>query len=785
MTPLIRPIAALCLVLLITSNSSKSQDKDKSQPLPAAAAASQGTVVSPQRPADATGNPGQPPGNLVLNDVAVSVDVLANRHVLSSYVYGGAYPQDAPTITDSGMTVVRWGGDATSRYNWQEGTYNAANDWYFGDYGYTEIGDSSSTQYITDVKAAGSNPLMTMVMLGWVAKNVTDGSAYSFSVAKYGAQCAVNPYNSDDGDGVRTDCATDITGNDPTDADVELNDSPQSGDPPGTVYRDQWAAALATAFGSAPHFYDMDNEIDIWGSTHRDVHPNPSAYNEMRDTYRAEAGALKGWDPSAIRLGPVSCCWWFYWNGANNNDKGAHAGNDFLPWWLNEVYWQDELAGTRSVDIFDIHAYPDGPDTSGWTLAQERALSLRIYRDYWDPTYVSESGDINQQWVTQIQPNKTIPFRIPRMRATANMIYPGTPLSITEWSANFAGETDYSTALADADAYGILGRERVYLASRWTTPNPANPNYQALKLYRNYDGQHHSFATTSVSDTYNASANLFSSYAALNSTGTTLTVMILNKNPLAAVQAQFAFNGFTPRLVTAYTLSPSNPTRIVASPPRPWTAVMPVAPYTATLLVVSGTAQVPSAEWDLNPDTTMVAAGGTVVLQPEILSGSGTVTLGTPQSDSGIVVTVTQGHLSSGQNGSITVTAGQTPGFYHFTVPSTDNAGVSQKQSGWIVVGNPPATLTKTGDNQSGPPGGQLNLAVTLNPGSSGGSAPGATILFTTTAGSLSSRTVVTNSSGSAPVVLTLPSSPGTVHVTAEGPYGLGHPVATFTETAQ
>jgi hypothetical protein len=47
----------------------------------------------------------------------------------------------------------------------------------------------------------------------------------------------------------------------------------------------------------------MDNEIDIWGSTHRDVHPNPSAYNEMRDTYVAEAGALKGWDPNAIRLG--------------------------------------------------------------------------------------------------------------------------------------------------------------------------------------------------------------------------------------------------------------------------------------------------------------------------------------------------------------------------------------------------------------------------------------------------------------------------------------------------
>jgi hypothetical protein len=88
---------------------------------------------------------------------------------------------------------------------------------------------------------------------------------------------------------------------------------------------------------------------------------------------------------------------------------------------------------------------------------------------------VSESGDINQPWTTQIQPNKTIPFRIPRMRAIANMIYPGTPLSITQWSAAFAGESDYSTALGDADAYGILGRERVDLASRWTAPDPAIP----------------------------------------------------------------------------------------------------------------------------------------------------------------------------------------------------------------------------------------------------------------------------------------------------------------------
>ena len=718
--------------------------------------------------------------------VDVAVDVFSNRHPISLFVYGGAYPKDAATITDSGLTVVRWGGNATSRYNWKLFTYNAANDWYFEDFNYSEIGDADSAKFIQDVKTAGSHPLMTMVMLPWVAKSA-EGSGnghWSFSVSKYGSQCGVDPYNTDAGNGLKTDCSTALTAN-PNDANVRLLDQPGTNDPPGSVYRNQWTAALATAFGTAPHFYNMDNEIDIWGGTHRDVHPSPTAYNEMRDTFLAESRALKGWDPKAVRLGPVSCCWWFYWNGANNNDKGAHAGVDLLPWWLNEIYWQDKIAGKRSVDVFDVHAYPDSPDTSTWTQAQKQALAVRIYRDYWDATYVSESGSINQNWATFIQPNKTIPFRIPRIRATANMIYPGTPVSFTEWSAAFGGESDFSTALGDADAYGILGRERVYLASRWVAPDPANPNYLAMKLFTNYDGQHHGFDTTSVSDTNNGDPNLFSSYAALNSTGKTLTMLVLNKDPANTVQAQFALTGFAPSQVTSYTLASSNPSKIVASKATAWSPIMSFAPYTATLLVVTGTSQLPGAEWDLNPDTTMVAAGKQVTLHPRITTGTATVTLGTPQSDGGIKLSVTQPTLSAGHAGSITVTAGTTPGFYRYTVPSTDTTGAAQSQSGWILVGNPPASLTKTGDNQKGTVGSKLNLSVTLNPAQSGGSAPGGTILFTTSAGTLSSRTVTTDSSGKAAVVLTLPATLGTVHVTAEGQYALGHPAVTFTETAE
>ena len=105
-------------------------------------------------------------------------------------------------------------------------------------------------------------------------------------------------------------------------------------------------------------------------------------------------------------------------------------------------------------------------------------------------------------------------------------------------------------------------------------------------------------------------------------------------------------NGFTPSQVTSYTLASTNPTQIVASTTTAWSSTVTFAPYTATLLVVTGTTKLPGAEWDLNPDTTMVPAGGTVVLQPKVTSGTATVTFGTPTSDSGISGVVSQPTLS-------------------------------------------------------------------------------------------------------------------------------------------
>lgn len=770
--------------------------------------------------------------------VHVSVDVLTNRHSISPYVYGGNGSKDAAHITDSGITLVRWGGNASSTYNWQLHTYNADNDYFFEDFGFGMLNnsaDSDSAQFIKDVKAAGvGNPygsaaLMTMAMLPWVAQSPESAGAsgnlhWTYSVAHDNA-CAskVDQFNTDASVNLKSDCVTPMVA-----SQAQLNRAyfplldgpPQSGDPANAVYRSQWVTdaskGLAQAFGSGPtcpipystliscHFYDMDNETDIWGGTHVDVHPNPAGYDELRDTYLLQARNLKGWDPAAVTLGPVSCCWWFYWNGANGNDKGAHAGMDFLPWWLNEVYWRDQIASTRSLDLFDIHAYPDGPDMSGWTTAQKRAQAVSIYRDYWDPTLVSPSGTVNQSFTTNIQPDKTIAFRIPRMRAIVNSIYPGTPLATTEWSAGFVSEADFSTALGDADAYGIIGRERVSLSTRWGAPDPANPNYQALKLYTNYDGAHHTFNPVSVLATHDASPDLFSVYAATNAAGNSMTMMVLNKDPNNAAQTSFSFNGFAPSQVTAYTLSQSSPNSISAGSSHAWSSSMTFQPYTATLLFITGsTANVPVSEWDLSPDTTMAPANGSVTLAPKLASGSATVTLNTAVFDSyegaaacnSASISLTNPTVAAGSPGKITLNAAASAGFCHFSVTASDGT----TQGGWLVVGNPAATISKTTDPGGGTAGTTITLVATLVPGSSGGTAGGASVFFTIPPGAGSLQNVpvgselvftgskviaITDNTGKATVKFTLPGTPQQVQVQTEGPYPLGHPVVTFTETA-
>ena len=745
--------------------------------------------------------------------VAVTINTLANRHLISPYIYG------INSLTESDVTalspaLVRFGGNEASDYNWILHTYNTGSDYWFESY---SLGNVDSVQFTSFTKASGGQELTTMPMLGWVAKS----SGYSFSVQKYGQQCQTQPGNSDVGNGIKPDCST-LVVNNPADAYYPLVDTP-SNCPAGTVDgttcvdRQTWAQALSVAFGNGVcnvpytpiascHFYDMDNEPEIWDGSHRDIHPIHPGYTELSNLFETEGAALKSWDPNAVRFGPVTCCYSYLWMAGGSDGKGAHAGVDFAPWWLNQINWLDQINGARTLDVFDIHAYfGDNIDTTGYTNPQLRTETNKYVRTYWDPTYYNAGDDAD--WITTTQPNRAVTFIIPRMKALVNAIYPGTPLSFTEWES-FFNEWEFATALSDADAYGVMGREGLSFSTRWggpsstdTNTNQPHPNYQSFKLWTNYDGAKHGFGTLSVSDQSVTSSDLFVSYAALDATGTTMTIMVLNKDPGNTANVTFNLAGFNASTYTAYTVGSTNPSSIVASSSATWSATQAFAPYTITLLVVSGSQpSKPASEWYLNPDDLMIPASGTGILNPRIMSGTANVTLSSAVFDAFEGATACSGSLTLPNAtitpttpATITVNPGSTTGFCHYTVTGNDGTS-TQTEGGWIVVGKPAATLAVTsGNSQSGSAGTALaqSLNVTLSSAPSGFTTTGASILFTTSAGTLSNGTTsgtsviaTTNSSGIASVTLTLPSTKGTVTVTAHDQFALGGASVTFTATS-
>jgi hypothetical protein len=554
----------------------------------------------------------------------------------------------------------------------------------------------------------------------------------------------------------------------------------------------------------------MDNEPEIWDGSHADVHPNHPGYTELSNLFETEGAALKTWDPSAVRFGPITCCWNYLWSaGPTGDDKNAHAGIDYAPWWLNQIYWLDQINGARTLDVFDVHSYVgDNVDTTGFTNSQLRAAAGKVYRTYWDPLY--ENSGYDADWITTTQPNRGVTFLIPRLKALVNAIYPGTPLSFSEWESFLVpqGEWDFATALSDADAFGVMGREGLSFSTRWGGPsatdgttNQPHPNYQSFKLYTNYDGATHGFGTLSVSDQSSANPDLFASYAALDATGTTMTIMVLNKDPNNTANVTFSLNGFNASTYSAYTVGSTSPGAITAAASTAWSPTQSFAPYTITLLVVSGTQpSKPAAEWYLNPDDLMIPASGTGILNPRIISGTTPVTLTSAVFDAfeGATacagsLTLTNPAITPATPATITVNPASTTGFCHYTVTGNDGT-TTQTEGGWIVVGKSAASLTlQSGNNQSGSAGAALAqpLTVTLSSVPSGFTAGAAGILFTTSAGTLSTGSASgssviaqTNASGVASVTLTLPSSEQAVTVTAQDQFALGAASVTFTETA-
>ncbi len=457
--------------------------------------------------------------------IALTVDAAVDRRAISPYIYGMNFAPEA-LADELDLPINRFGGNATTRYNYQTDISNHALDWYFQNIKETDAAnppdDSWANRLIDQNRRTGTQTLLTLPMTGWASNGVDRACGYDIN--KYGPQQEVEPYGNRCGKGVLTN-GTLITNNDKADTSIAAPPSFTAG----------WVNFLKAKYGAAAdggvRFYNLDNEPDLWFETHRDVEPVGWKYQEFLADTVAYAAAVKAADGGALLLGPVVSGWTYYWYGAYDaqredwstpDDRLANGDMPFAPWYLQQMRQYEQQNGVRLLDYFDLHYYPQA---SGVALspaggAATQALRLRSTRSLWDPTYVDES------WIKDAGPEGGIVKLIPRMRAWVDQYYPGTKLAITEY--NWGALDHVNGALAQAEVLGIFGREGVDLATLWAPPESGQPGAFAFRLYRNYDGQGSRFGDVSVRAT-SEDAGKLSIFAAQRSSDGALTAVVINK----------------------------------------------------------------------------------------------------------------------------------------------------------------------------------------------------------------------------------------------------------------
>jgi hypothetical protein len=469
--------------------------------------------------------------------VLLTVDA-ASTHTINPLIYGLAHA-DSPTLSATGARLNRWGGNANSRYNWVHGSaWNAARDWEFRNYG--EPADSPrAPSSVADTFVAtnlANNALtwLTVPALGWVARDGQTGH-HSTGVPASGGR--PSPTN------LEATVSYDPAANRIATSTRSLARKPENSGASGDViYQDEWTRHLVTRFGSADdggvRFYSVDNEPDLWSTTHTDVHPVDPDYNEMLAVFLDYASAIKNVDPTAKVTGPALSGWTPLWfsardrgndNFASHADRLAHGDQPFLEWWLSQIQQRELQTRKRLLDVLDVHFYPQSPGVFG-SVGDEatQRLRLRSTRALWDPTYTDES------WIGEPI------YLIPRLRAWRDTFTPGALLGIGEW--NWGADDTLNGALAIANVLGILGREGVDLACYWTNPAPDAPGRQAFRLFTNCDGRGRGFGEQSLPATSSAPDDV-AVYASRDSSTNETVVVALNHRPDAAIPVALEHTG--------------------------------------------------------------------------------------------------------------------------------------------------------------------------------------------------------------------------------------------------
>jgi hypothetical protein len=458
-----------------------------------------------------------PAATATVSGPAVSIDLTTGRYPISPGIYG-MNNASAAVVSSLAAPYNRWGGNLTERYDWRTGMSNTGNDYYFEnvpdcfteELSYCANADHAAyrawqRQFDAD-HAAHAGTVVTLPATGWVSKP-TDTYGHPLMCAYPTSEVQSDrsdPYDAC-GDGKDAD-GNWIGGAVPDRTSVQVDDETLAGG---------WVDALKAAHGGVA-WYEPGNEPVLWSESHHDLFgEHHLTAQEQWDRQSSIAAVAKAHDPTAKVMGPSEWGWSGYFcsdadtagGGCDETspDRAMHGGMDQSAWWLEQAKAWELAHGSRLIDAFDLHYYPQSETGPSET------------RSLWDPSYHDPS------WI-----DDTVRM-IPRMHDWVDQHYPGTKLVLGEY--DFWHHDEPVGGVMEADALGIFARERLDIAMLWEALKVTDPAYWAMRMYRNADGHGRSFGTT-YAPTRSGDQNVVSAYAATRSNGS-LTLVLVNKSTSA------------------------------------------------------------------------------------------------------------------------------------------------------------------------------------------------------------------------------------------------------------
>ena len=490
----------------------------------------------PAAPSPANTSTPMTPGSVGSVDISFEVHANQQVHAISPYVYGLNDTAHAAAVR---ATSVRLGGNRLTAFNWENNASNAGSDYLYENDDFMCSGAGCSTPgqalklFVDAAVVANASALITVPIVDFVAADLGPGGDVRNSGSNY--------------------LTTRFKQNNPTKG-ASFSLSPNATD--ASVYQDEMVNWVQTKYPTTNIMYMLDNEPDLWSSTHAEIHPTPVTYAELAQRTIQYATAIKAVAPNALVWGPAS----YGWSGYTNLQNATDANNrDFLEFYLDQLKAAEASTGKRTVDGIDLHWYPEATDgstritdtgsTSTLVTAREAAP-----RSLWDSTYKENS------WITQYSTLGPINL-IPRIFAKIAAHYPGTKLSFSEW--NYGGGGTISGAIATADVLGIFGRDGVTMAQMWPLNSDESYTYAAFSAFRNYDGHGKAFADTSVSATTSDTSNS-SVYGSTDSSNPARTVIVaINKAGSSKVAGLRVFHPTAYTTAHVYTVSATGGATVV------------------------------------------------------------------------------------------------------------------------------------------------------------------------------------------------------------------------------